>query len=184
MTNICDPQRYLTFLLALRSLFDDHTLYTSQLIIESLPIKQPDADIIAQRLLQNPSDLYNLLAPVIGSQSASSVSHVFADHLKLAAETLTPLREGRQNDLNRAVCLFMKQGNDVAQVLASINPNTLSLQDAQEMMRSHNEMVIQLAILRNQNKYQEYIQLFDHYRQHLLTLANTIFNALQASNCR
>lgn len=101
---------------ALRKLFSDHTWYTSTLINASLPILQGDADSIRNRLLRNPQDIYDLLAPIVGGERALVVRDLFTEHLVIANGLLTAIRENQpQAAISQGVSTFYTQGDRLAE---------------------------------------------------------------------
>ena len=165
---------------AVRVIFTEHAVYTSYLILESLPTLDPDAAVVkalTERLLRNPHDMADLLAPKVGVTNATNVQQVFTKHLELAAATLEPARLGDTDKLTGAVTAFVTQGNDVARVLYSLNPSKLPLADMEKEMTTHNNLVVQLVTFRSKRNA-DYWSLYDFYYSHLLFLADTIYQAL------
>lgn len=162
----------------LRKVFTDHAVYTSWLIVESLPINQPNAGFVTERLLQNPADIRTVLEPIIGSTGGAAVEDLFANHLKLAAAALGPVRSGDTSGTQKAVEAFYAQGDQVGLALHNLNPAKLSLEYAVSMMKQHNEYVVKLATLRQQQSYQEYIKTFDEYYKHMLIFSDMVYETL------
>lgn len=163
---------------ALWSTLDDHTLYTSWLITASLPNPQPDATEIATRLLENPSDIRAVIEPIVGTELADEIEDAFAEHLKLAAETLPPVQAGDTTAINSAVATLYRQGDTVANFVSQINPSLLPFEMVSKEFRTHNEYVVELATLRNSRRYTDYIKVFDSYRQHMKRLSDAIYRGL------
>lgn len=163
---------------ALRRAFTDHAVYTSCLITESVPILQPDAAFVSERLLRNPTDIRNLLQPLIGSEKGEVVERVIGDHLKLAAATLEPVRNNDSQRTARAVEAFLNQGNEFGSALSSLNPSKLPLDVAVTMVRDHNNFVVNLATLRQQKNYEDYINTYDVYFSHMMEFSDALCNAL------
>lgn len=166
------------FKTALREAFSDHAWYTSWLITESLPVLQPNAEFVTQRLLENPNDIAALCLSLIGSKKAVAVAGVIRDHLLKAAACLAPVREGNTVATEKAVNELYAQGDKFGEALHSLGPNKLSAEAAKRMVREHNEFVVKLATLRKQQNYQEYIQTFDIYFNHMMMFSDEVANTL------
>ena len=166
----------------LKRVFTDHAVYTSLLIMQSVPTLQPDASVITERLLLNPKDIRNLLEPFLGSKIGMQLEEAFTQHLKLAAGTLEPLRLGKKREVQDAVNKLVDQGVKVGTLLGSINPSKLSTAVAIKEFETHNNFVVELATLRSQGKYIEYINLYDIYFDHMMGLSDLITIAL-VPNC-
>ena len=169
---------YEDFKTSMRRVFTDHAVYTSDVIKESVPILQPDADENTNRLLENPADIRFLMEPFLGSVIGQQIQDLFTQHLKLAAATLEPARNGRANELQRAIDELLTQGIKIGQLLGSINPNKLNVNNAIIEFETHNQFVVQLVSLRSKDMYQEYIDTYDIYFNHMMQLSDTITNAL------
>lgn len=165
---------------SLRKLFSDHAWYTSWLIVESVPVLQPDNGVVAQRLLRNPDDIASLLSHIIGAEKARGVGTLFKNHLLLAAAALEPVRNGQTELVNAAVQKFYDQGNLVGAGLHQLNPHKLSQEYATAMMRQHNEYVVQLATLRQKQDYENYIVTLDAYYKHMLQFSDMVYETLTA----
>lgn len=163
---------------ALRSVLTDHAVYTSLLIIESLPVNQPDSQFVAERLLKNPKDIRNLVEPIIGEAKGKVVEDLFTEHLTLAAGCLTYIRNGDNNEVQNYINKFFANGEQIAAALSSLNPAKLDYETAKTTMYEHNKFVVELAMLRKEQKYGEYITKYDVYYKHILMFADTLNKAL------
>lgn len=169
------------FRVTMRRIFTDHAVYTSLLIIQSVPKLEPDADITAKRLLENPVHLRAVLQPFLGPAAGQQVENLFSQHLKIAASALGPARMGNQREITAKVNELLEQGKEVGKLLGSINPIKLSPATAIAEFTTHNQYVAKLATLRSQRKYQEYIDTYDDYFNHMMALSDTVTMALPRS---
>lgn len=164
---------------ALRRVFTEHTWYTSDLIVASLPdLKADDSSIITKRILQNPIDIGNLLRSMINPDIADEVEEAFTQHLKLAAAALESVRKGDNNAIKKSVNNLIEQGNTVAEVLSDINPEFLSMERLAEEFKTHNEFVVELATLRANKQHAKYIEIFDAYRAHMDRFSDLLYAGL------
>lgn len=164
---------------ALRRVFGEHTMYTSNLIVASLPTKNEGyAAAVATRLLQNPADIAKLLHPVLETEYADNIEAAFTEHLKLAAACLDPVRDHNKKQTEAAVKALLEQGNDVADLLSALNPRNIPDTVAREEFRQHNMFVVELANLREKEEYEEYVVVLDAYRAHMDGLSDLIYAAL------
>ena len=162
-----------------RNLFVQHGIYTSWLITESLPILDPNADVVTavtNRLLRNATDIAEFLEPIVGTLGRA-VGDAFLTHLKLAAATLEPARNGDEVVLARAVNAFYMQGTELAQRLSDLNPLKFSLVCAQTVVDKHNQFVVKLTALRAAGD-SAYVDTFDAYHAHIITFASMVYETL------
>jgi hypothetical protein len=164
------------FKAALRKIFTDHGVYTLWLILESLPSQTPFSDVVTKRLLQNPKDISNLLVNIIGKDAAFLVQQLFTEHLILASKTFEPAKNGDQVTLNNILDKLYSNGDKIGEALASLNPVKLPIQYAKQLMRVHNEQVVQMVVKRLSNDI-SIVELYDHYYKHLLMMSDAIYEA-------
>lgn len=163
---------------AMRKVWSEHSWYTVLTIFESVPVEQPDANIVITRLLRNPTDIKNLIQPFVGEAKATSVETVVANHLKLAAAALGALRSRNQVNITTAVNEFYAQGDLFASALHDLNPVKLPLDTTKAMIHQHNEYVVKIASARQGSKFEEEISTIDPYQKHMMMLADVITDAL------
>lgn len=162
---------------SIRKVFTDHAVYTNWLILDSLPNLNSEAvTATTNRLLQNPTDIGNLLTPIVGKSKSLRVEHLFTEHLKLAAKILTLINT--KQSIDKTVADFYKNGDEVAEGLSELNPTKLGLAYAKKLMHDHNEHVVQLVTIRTKKDYTGYIRRYDVYYKHILMFADSIYEAL------
>ena len=174
---IVDPVDYR---LAMRFVFSDHSWYTNMVILESLPVLQPNAEFAVKRVLMNPVQIKQLLLPLVGAIIADNFESAVSGHLKLANAALEPLRNDDKVALAEAVNNFYAQGNDFGAAIYSLNPKMITLEAADAMVREHNEFVVKLATLRKQQNYEEYITTTDMYNKHMMMVADLICELIKS----
>jgi len=163
---------YDDFKLALRKVFSEHAWFTIMAITESVPVEQPDAKVILGRLIRNPNDIKNLISTFVDKSTADLVEKVIADHLNLAAAVFKPLRDGNTIAITEAVNNFVSQGNIFSDALTMIKPGRISTEDARMMVRTHNDFIVKIASDRINGKYQEVIDTFDPYVNHMMMFSD------------
>jgi len=163
---------------ALRKVFTDHVVYTSWLIVESLPVLQPNAEYVTLRLLENPKDIADLISPIVGPKMALPVQEQFTEHLKLAATALTPVRDGDSVGTEGAVKDFYDQGDVLSMAISDLNPEKLPLETVTKLIHEHNQHVVNLATLRQRQNYGQYIRDYDDYYKHMMGISDTLYFAL------
>lgn len=105
----------------LRSLWEQH-IYWTRLTVNSIVDGLGDVKPTTERLLRNPSDFANVLAPVYGNVIATQFEKLLTEHLTIAAELVTDLKSGDMNAAEDAQKRWYRNADDIAAFLASINP--------------------------------------------------------------
>jgi hypothetical protein len=99
--------------------------------------------------------------------------------LVVANSLLGPVRTNQpQSVIAQGVGAFYAQGDRLAEALYRLNPDRLRYPDVVELIREHNRSVVQLAILRNELQFAQYISLLDTYNKHMLGVADALYAAL------
>lgn len=160
----------------LRKIFTDHGVYTLWLILESLPNKTSFADEVTKRLLRNPKDISNLLVNIIGNDAAFLVQQLFTEHLILASKTFEPAKNGDTNTLNMVLNKLFANGDKIGEALSTLNPIKLPVAYTKQLMRTHNEQVVQM-VTKRLSKDSSIVELYDHYYKHLLIMSDAIYEA-------
>jgi hypothetical protein len=81
---------------SMRLLWEQHIAWT-RMVILSIIFNLPDLDFVTARLLQNPTDMGNLLKPLYGDNIATRFSSLIKDHLVIAADLVKAAKAGDQN---------------------------------------------------------------------------------------
>jgi hypothetical protein len=165
---------------AMRKVFTDHAVGTSNLIMDSLPTLNPEAaKADTKRILENPADIASLIGEFFDKKLSNTIETVFTDHLKLAAATLKPARLGDKRAVNVSAKEFYGQGVQVGKALGMINVQFFPPETAISEMAVHNNFVVSLVKLRASERYEEYIDTYELYYAHLLKLADRITIAIK-----
>lgn len=161
---------------SMRKLFTDHGVYTA-FVLKSIIDNGKDTQIFLTRLLGNQKDIGDQVALIVGVKNGNQVTQLLTDHIKLAGDTITAIAK-RDPTLADKINKQFAQGNQVAQGLSSLNPETLPFETIQQMFQIHNQFVVDMAINRFQGKYEEEQQLYDGYYNEILAMSDTIAHAL------
>lgn len=171
----CSPSQ-VNFDKAMRSLWEDHVIYTRNYIISSLA-GLPDSDAIAQRLLRNQDDIGNAIKPYYGNDAGAKLTSLLRDHISIAAEVV---KDAKMND-TKALELAQKKWQDnaiaIAAFLSSANPDW-SKEDLQKMLLMHLDLTTEEVVARLHNDWNKDISAFDKGEAHMLKFADVLSNGI------
>jgi len=161
-------------------LFFDHSWYTQD-YLAAVILKLETAAALKERLVKNQRDIGDALGQGFPNlaQHSQEISQLLIDHI-VAADNVVQVAVSKQNLEQRTAALYA-QGDAVAKGLAPV----LNLPEQQLMTEwhTHNEDIIKLATLLMNRKFgQEYIQAIDLYQDHVILLADMIFQAANQSS--
>lgn len=122
-----------------RMLWEDHETWTMMAVI-GIVQDLPQTDLILQRLLRNPVDFANALAPFYGEEAARAFEDLFTTHLTIAAEVVRAAMSGDNNAFTDANTRWYANADEIAALLGSINPYW-SVDDWEAMLHEHLDLL-------------------------------------------
>ena len=164
---------------AMRKLWEDHITWT-RLYIVSVAGGLSDADLTAQRLLQNQTDIGNAVKPFYGEAAGTQLTKLLRDHILGAAELLAAAKAGEKAKVDAASQKWYANADDIAVFLNSANGKAWPLADMKAGMKMHLDLTLQEAVDRLQGRYAEDIRDYDKIHEHILGLADLLSGGLIA----
>ena len=166
-------QQQICLMNQLQQLWQQHVYWTRFFII-STAADLDDLKPVTNRLLQNPKDFAQLLAPIYGIKAACQFQELFTQHLLIAADLVNAAKNGEAEKANCARTKWYQNADEIAGFLSSINQcwNEAKWKD---MLYSHLEMTEKEAGLRFQGSYAADIQVFNEIEIEALKMANYMF---------
>ncbi|MDR6721688.1 methyl-accepting chemotaxis protein [Paenibacillus amylolyticus] len=154
----------------LRTLWEQHVFWT-RLTVNSIVDGLGDVDQTAARLLRNPQDFAEVLAPIYGSGIANEFEKLLNEHLTIAAELVTALKAGNTSAAEDAQKRWYANADDIAQFFARINPYW-SKEEWQRMMYEHLRLLSEEVATRLAKDYTTNVALSDSIEQQALEMAD------------
>lgn len=158
-------------------------MYWTRFFIISTAADLGDLEPVTNRLLQNPKDFAQLLAPVYGMKIAGRFQALFTQHLLIAADLVNAAKNGEAEKADAARKKWYENAEEIAGFLSSIN-QCWQKAKWKEMLYSHLEMTEKEATLRLQGNYTADIKVFDRIENEALNMANYMFCGLIKWCCR
>ena len=166
-------QQQICLMSQLQQLWEQH-VYWTRFFILSTAADLADLKCVTNRLLRNPKDFAQLLAPVYGAKTAGEFQELFTQHLLIAADLVNAAKNGETEKADCARKKWYQNADEIARFLCSIHPYW-SEKKWQEMLHSHLAMTEKEAALRLQGNYAADIQVFDEIENQALKMANYMF---------
>jgi hypothetical protein len=123
-------------------------------------------------------DIGNAVKPYYGRKAGNKLTALLKDHINDAVNVLAAAKSGDAAQLTKAKAAFYANGDQVAAFLHSANPAHWSLRAMRNMMRTHLNQVIVLAVDQLQGHYQSAIQEYNVYIGHILDMAEMLSNGI------
>lgn len=172
----CISEKQLQLNNIMRLLWEQH-VYWTRFAISGIVFNTPDADQSSQRLLQNPKDFADVLAPLYGEDTAARFAELFTSHLTIAAQLVTELKNGDRVKAAQTERSWYQNADQIAAFLAQINPYW-SVREWQDMLYSHLRMTKNEAVALISEDYAASVALFDRIEQEALKMADAMTSGI------
>lgn len=163
----------LAFQQAVRKLWEEHVTWTRVYIIAALA-DLPEADIAAQRLLQNQTDIGNAIKPFYGDRAGQQLTALLEDHILITADLLAAAKAGDTAKLEDASQRWYANADEIAAFLSSANPDYWPLGEMQTMMKDHLDLTLEEATARLNGDWAGDVAAYDKVHNEILHMADMI----------
>jgi hypothetical protein len=170
-------QQQMALRLAMRTLWEDHIVYTRNYIISELA-NLGDKDAIAKRLLKNQDDIGNAIKPYYGDAAGNKLSSLLRDHIVIATEVVKAAKSGDKNALDKAQQKWTANADDIANFLSSANPNW-NKDELTNMLHKHLELTTGEVVSRLHKNWNADIDFYDKGHAHMLMFADALTDGIE-----
>jgi hypothetical protein len=157
----------------MRKLWEDHITWT-RLAIISLTTGSPDTEATVGRLLQNQTDIGNAVKPFYGKAAGNELTRQLRAHILIAADVVAAAKAGDTAKLADAQARWARNGDDIARVLASVNPRFWKLAAMKAELRTHLKLTTDEAVARLQGDWDADVAAYDRIHVHALHLSDVL----------
>jgi hypothetical protein len=161
---------------AMRSLWEDHVIYTRGYIITSVS-GLSDAFAEAERLMRNQDDIGNAIKPYYGSGAGNKLSTLLREHIKIASEVVKAAKANDSKTLDTAQKKWHDNATALADFLSSANPNWAK-NDLQKMLFVHLDLTTKEVVARLNSDWSKDIAAFDRGEAHMLKFADVLSDGI------
>lgn len=156
----------------MRLLWGQH-VYWTRLFISGTIFDSPDVKVTEERLLRNPKDFAEALAPFYGKEAAAEFEKLFTDHLAIAGELVGAAKAGNEEKVAAERKLWYENADQIAAFLARLNPYWLE-ERWREMFYRHLEMTEQEAVDFILGDYAASVAVFERIEQEAMEMADVM----------
>ena len=162
---------------AMRDLWQAHGTWTERAIVDYVG-ELPDAEAAIARLLRNQAEIGDAVKPFYGAKAGAELTKLLKAHINAAVALLVAAKSGDAPATAKAKAAFYTNGDEVAAFLHGANPHQWSLRAMRTMMRVHLDQVVGLAVDQLEGHYNAAIDLYGHYIDHLLDMADMLSSGI------
>jgi len=166
------------FRAAMRELWEDHVVWTRQVIV-AIIAGTPDTDAALARLLRNQTDIGNAIKPFYGDAAGQQLTTLLREHIVIAGTLLTTAKNGDADAFAAAKTEWYRNGDDIARFLANANPHW-PLADMQAAMTGHLDTTLAEAVARLTGDWNADVAAYDAVHQHILHMADALSGGIIA----
>ncbi|HKY51119.1 MAG TPA: hypothetical protein VJP45_07670 [Candidatus Limnocylindria bacterium] len=166
------------FRAAMRELWEDHVVWTRQVIV-AIIAGTPDTDAALARLLRNQEDIGDAIKPFYGDAAGDRLTVLLREHILIAGALLTAAKSGDPETFAAARTQWYRNGDDIARFLASANPHW-PLADMQAAMTGHLDTTLAEAVARLTGDWTGDVVAYDAVHRHILHMADTLSEGIIA----
>jgi hypothetical protein len=156
----------------MRKLWEDHILWTRNVIFNIID-GLPGTTEAVNRLLQNQVDIGNAIKPYYGDAAGTQLTALLHDHITIAADLLTALKNDNTTAFNTAYTQWVANADAIAALLSSVNPNW-PLTEMQSMMHEHLAATAAEAAARKTANYSGDVTAFENVHLQILAMADML----------
>ena len=166
-----------TFHDAMRSLWEDHIVWTRMAII-GIVDDRPDQSFAVERLLRNQDDIGNAIRPFYGDAAADALTGLLREHIVGAADLLVAAMTGV--GFEAAHEAWYANGAEIGAFLADANPRNWDRAEMQAMMADHLDLTLAEAVARLQGDYAADVAAYDEIHVQILHMADMLSDGILA----
>ena len=142
-----------------------------------------DANLIAERLLQNQQDIGDFVKPCIGTSKGNRLTTLLKEHILAAAGAIQAVKNGNQQAIDEAVDKVFQNSRQVSAFISDLNPRKLPFKEVLDHFNQHNQYVIDMTVARSKGEFAKDIKLFDEYYAQILEFSDFVLNGLVDKCC-
>ena len=157
----------------MRKLWEDHITWT-RLAIISLETGTPDTDATVGRLLRNQTDLGNAIKPYYGSAAGNELTRQLRSHILIAADVIAAAKAADSAKLAVAQNRWVKNADQIAATLHSVNPRFWKLGTMKAEMHRHLDLTTEEAVVRLEGNWTADVAAYDKVHQHILHMSDML----------
>lgn len=162
--------------LAMRTLWEEHIVYTRNFIISSLAGLE-DAGPVAERLLRNQDDIGNAIKPVYGEEAGKKLALQLRDHILIAADIVKAAKAGDSDGVGRGQERWRMNADEIAVFLSGANPNW-PVQTLKDLLYKHLDYTTTEVVSRLKKDWAADIQAYDLGHAHMMMFADALTDGI------
>lgn len=154
----------------MRVLWEDHIVWTRMFIV-SAAAGLPDTGVAAERLLRNQDDIGDAVAEFYGERTGERLTALLREHILIAADLVGAAKAGEEQEVERLLSRWYRNGDQIAAFLSRTNPNW-HREHMEDMMRAHLDATLEEATARLQGDWEADVAAYERIHEDILAMAD------------
>ncbi len=157
----------------MRRLWEDHVTWT-RLAIITLTTDARDTEATVGRLLENQTDLGDVIEPFYGEAAGEELTRLLRDHILIAADLIAAAKAGDEAAVAEAQSRWTTNADHIAAFLARANERSWKLDDMKAMIREHLRLTTDEVLARLRGDWASDVAAYDEIHLHALGMADVL----------
>jgi hypothetical protein len=154
----------------MQKLWADHMQWTYG-TVDAFFHNQKGLNAQLNRLLKNQKDIGAAIVPVYGQAAGDKLAALLTTHINDAVPVLTAAQKDDQPGLKKALDDWHANAREIADFLASANPENWKQADMREMMKKHIEQTTAYSVELLKGNYDVAVQKYDEANDQMKVMA-------------
>ena len=160
----------------MREAWEQH-VYWDRMAMLSITERLKDQSDVVARTLKTADGIAKVFEPYYGPAAAESIAKLFTEHIQIAGELITALRDGQADKAKALQAQWYANADKIAETFAGISTN-YPVEKTREMLYDHLHLLTQMTALHLAGRYAEDIAAFDKVEQEGLAMADYFSNGI------
>ncbi|AOZ94698.1 glycosyltransferase [Paenibacillus crassostreae] len=156
----------------LRKLWIDHMIWTRNYIVSAVAELEDQEQVLA-RLLKNQQDIGNSMKPYYGEEAGNKLGELLIEHIMIAGKIVDAAKGGNQAELEEFNKQWVRNSDDIAQFLSSINPNWTE-KELKKLLYRHLQLIADELTARIGKDWNAEIAAYDMGEAHIVMFADVL----------
>jgi hypothetical protein len=138
----------------------------------------PDTGLTVQRLQDNQDEIGAAIVPFFGQAAGDQLAALLHEHISGAVTLVLAAKAGDAAGVEAAKTAWYLNGEQIADFLASANPQFWPQETMREAMRMHLDQTLQEAVDRLQGNHAAEIEDYELAHLHILEMADLLSSGI------
>lgn len=161
----------------LRKLWEDHVTWT-RLAIVTFADGSQGFSATATRLLQNQTDIGNVIAPFYGAAAGQHLGSLLHDHITIAVQLLQDAKAGNTSAFATDKASWYANAHQIADFLSAANPRFWPDATMREAMKEHLDQTLAEAVDELGGNYPASVTDYEAIHLHILAMADLLSSGI------